>query len=81
MFTSLLLMLLRSGLKLAGGALVSHAVTVVQGLPVVHDVTTAVTGVVLAAAGVGASLLHTVNAAKASGKLVVESGPIYKFNN
>lgn len=71
MLTSIILGLLRHVLTTAGGALVAHAVNIVEGLPVVHDLTTAILGGGLVAAGGALSVLH---------KVKTQSGAIYNFN-
>lgn len=71
MLAAILVGLLRHMLTAAGTALVAHAVTLVEGSPVVHDLTTAVCGSALV---IGSGLLSTLS------KVKTQSGPIYKVN-
>ena len=65
---------LRHAVTAAGGALLSSGLEMVNGIPAVHNVETAVSGAILVAAGSVASYAHKA-------KLKTVSGPVYKFNN
>jgi len=71
MLTSIIMGLLRHALTTAGGVMVANAVSLVEGLPVVHDMTTALMGGGLVTTGGILSVLH---------KIKTQSGPIYNFN-
>lgn len=60
MFEAIFLGLLRHALTSIGGALVAHAVSLVAGVPQVHDLATALAGGAVIATGAALSALHKV---------------------